>query len=76
VFAIYFGGIGTLIIADDYDFDFACLHNGLIMAGARVYYTMAKDGVFFAAVNKASVPSWALWAQCFCFGFVSDREIW
>jgi APA family basic amino acid/polyamine antiporter len=51
-----------LIIADDYDFDF-CLHNGLIMAGARVYYTMAKDGVFFKAeLNKASVPAWALWA--------------
>jgi APA family basic amino acid/polyamine antiporter len=28
---------------DDYDFDFAC-NNGLIMAGARVYYTMAQDG--------------------------------
>jgi APA family basic amino acid/polyamine antiporter len=38
------------------------------MAGARVYYTMAKDGVFFkkaAELNKASVPAWALWAQCF-----------
>jgi APA family basic amino acid/polyamine antiporter len=28
---------------------------------------MAKDGVFkkAAVLNKASVPSWALWAQCF-----------
>jgi APA family basic amino acid/polyamine antiporter len=32
--------------SDDYDFDFAC-NNGLIMAGARVYYTMAQDGLFF-----------------------------
>jgi APA family basic amino acid/polyamine antiporter len=45
---------------------FAC-NNGLIMAGARVYYTMATDGLFFkkaAVLNKFSVPSWALWAQC------------
>jgi APA family basic amino acid/polyamine antiporter len=45
---------------------FAC-NNGLIMAGARVYYTMAKDGLFFkkaAHLNESSVPSWALWAQC------------
>ncbi|HSC52391.1 MAG TPA: amino acid permease [Phnomibacter sp.] len=45
---------------------FGC-NNGLIMAGARVYYTMAKDGLFFkkaAVLNKASVPQWALWAQC------------
>jgi amino acid transporter len=31
---------------NDYDFNFAC-NNGLIMTGARVYYTMAQDGVFF-----------------------------
>jgi APA family basic amino acid/polyamine antiporter len=45
---------------------FAC-NNGLIMAGARVYYTMAKDGLFFkkaAELNKSSVPGWALWFQC------------
>ena len=45
---------------------FAC-NNGLIMAGARVYYTMAKDGLFFkkaATLNSFSVPAWALWAQC------------
>jgi APA family basic amino acid/polyamine antiporter len=37
------------------------------MAGARVYYTMAKDGLFFkkaAILNKAGVPAWALWIQC------------
>ena len=63
-----FGDIGTLIIAIMIMIStFAC-NNGLIMAGARVYYTMAKDGLFFkkaANLNKASVPSWALWAQCF-----------
>ncbi len=62
-----FGNIGTLIIAVMIMIStFAC-NNGLIMAGARVYYTMAKDGLFFekaAHLNKASVPAWALWAQC------------
>lgn len=63
-----FGNIGTLIIALMIMIStFAC-NNGLIMAGARVYYTMAQDGLFFkkaSHLNKASVPAWALWAQCF-----------
>ncbi len=63
-----FGNIGTLIIAVMIMIStFAC-NNGLIMAGARVYYTMAKDGLFFkkaAVLNSASVPQWALWAQFF-----------
>ena len=45
---------------------FGC-NNGLILAGARVYYTMAKDGLFFKNVgtlNKHSVPQVALWIQC------------
>ncbi|MGX7667182.1 APC family permease [Flavobacterium pedocola] len=62
-----FGNIGTLIIAVMIMIStFAC-NNGLIMAGARVYYTMAKDGLFFkkaADLNAFSVPAWALWAQC------------
>lgn len=63
-----FGEIGTYIIAIMIMIStFAC-NNGLIMAGARVYYTMAKDGLFFkkaALLNSASVPAWALWMQCF-----------
>lgn len=45
---------------------FGC-NNGLILAGARVYYTMAKDGLFFKLVgklNQNSVPQTALWIQC------------
>lgn len=45
---------------------FGC-NNGLILAGARVYYTMAKDNLFFkkaGELNKNAVPQWALWAQC------------
>ena len=62
-----FGDMGTIIIAVMIMIStFAC-NNGLIMAGARVYYTMAKDGLFFkkaAVLNDASVPAWALWIQC------------
>lgn len=44
---------------------FGC-NNGLIIAGARVYNTMAKDGLFFkkaAGLNKHDVPEFALWMQ-------------
>jgi len=38
----------------------------LVLAGARAYYAMAKDGLFFAragVLNKAHVPGWSLLAQ-------------
>jgi APA family basic amino acid/polyamine antiporter len=41
---------------------FGCI-NGMVLAGARAYYAMAGDGVFFrgaASVNKAHVPGVAL----------------
>ena len=45
---------------------FGC-NNGLILAGARVYYAMAKDGLFFRGVgevNRHNTPWVALWMQC------------
>ncbi|MES2455557.1 MAG: amino acid permease [Bacteroidota bacterium] len=61
-----FGDAGTNIIAVMIMIStFAC-NNGLIMAGARVYYTMANDGLFFkkaASLNRFDVPAWALWIQ-------------
>jgi basic amino acid/polyamine antiporter, APA family len=52
---------------------FGC-SNGLILAGARVYYAMAKDGLFFKKVgtlSTRSVPTAALvfqgvWASLLC----------
>ncbi|MBI5243862.1 MAG: amino acid permease [Elusimicrobia bacterium] len=52
---------------------FGCA-NGLILAGARVYYAMAQDGLFFKRVgslNRSSVPGAALvlqglWAGALC----------
>jgi basic amino acid/polyamine antiporter, APA family len=40
--------------------------NALTLAGARAYYAMAQDGLFFPAagkLNRARVPGWALWLQ-------------
>jgi APA family basic amino acid/polyamine antiporter len=46
---------------------FGCA-NGLILAGARVYYAMAKDGLFFRKVGhldpKHKTPSTSLLVQC------------
>ncbi|OHC87448.1 MAG: amino acid transporter, partial [Sphingobacteriia bacterium RIFOXYD2_FULL_35_12] len=64
---IIFGGIGTYIIAAMIMVSTFGCNNGLILAGARVYYTMAQDGLFFkkaGQLNKNAVPEWALWAQC------------
>lgn len=59
---------------------FGC-NNGLILAGARVYYAMASDGLFFRAagrLNRYAVPGVALvlqgvWASLLCLsGRYSD----
>jgi basic amino acid/polyamine antiporter, APA family len=62
-----FGDAGTYVIAILIMVSTFGCNNGLILAGARVYNTMAKDGLFFkkaANLNKNNVPSFALWAQC------------
>lgn len=45
---------------------FGCL-NGMIFAGARVYYAMARDGLFFAAAGRVNerthTPNHSLWMQ-------------
>lgn len=64
---VIFGNAGTMIIAVMIMISTFGCNNGLVMAGARVYYTMANDGLFFrkaGTLNKAAVPSFALWIQC------------
>jgi APA family basic amino acid/polyamine antiporter len=47
-----FGAAGGLLMAAAIMLSgFGCV-NGLILAGARVYYAMAKDGLFFRSVAK------------------------
>ncbi|MDJ1484846.1 amino acid permease [Cytophagaceae bacterium YF14B1] len=62
-----FGAKGTIIIAVMIMISTFGCNNGLILAGARVYYTMAKDRLFFAkagTLNKHQVPEYSLWLQC------------
>jgi len=64
---VIFGNSGTLVIAALLMVSTFGCNNGLILSGARVYYTMAKDGLFFRQVgllNKNAVPAKALWMQC------------
>src|SRR5882757_3331476 len=46
---------------------FGCA-NGMLLAGARVYYAMSRDGLFFKSVGKLSerskTPVNSLWVQC------------
>ncbi len=61
-------GLGaTLMAAAILISTFGC-NNGLILAGARAYYAMARDGLFFKRVgelNPAKVPSAGLVLQGF-----------
>ncbi len=70
---VIFGNIGTYVIAVMIMISTFGCNNGLILAGARVYYTMAQDGLFFkkaATLNQNAVPAWALWAQCVVAGLL------
>lgn len=64
---ILFGSAGGGIMAAAIMIStFGCL-NGLILAGARVYYAMARDGLFFKQAGdlhpKFNVPVWGLIIQ-------------
>jgi APA family basic amino acid/polyamine antiporter len=62
-----FGRSGTVIIALLIMVSTFGCNNGLIMSGARVYYSMAKDKLFFKQVgtlNQNAVPGFGLWLQC------------
>lgn len=64
---VIFGNIGTYIIAVMIMISTFGCNNGLILSGARVYYSMAKDGLFFKRtgdLNKFGVPQFGLWIQC------------
>ncbi len=68
VMSTIFGTAGRYIIAVIIMISaFGCA-NGMVMAGARVYYKMAKDRLFFrnlAVINrKTKVPVNSLWFQC------------
>ena len=63
---VIFGNTGTIIMAILVMIStFGCI-NGLVLAGARVFQTMAKDGLFFRSAaenNQYDVPGKSLWMQ-------------
>jgi APA family basic amino acid/polyamine antiporter len=62
-----FGSIGARLMAAAILIStFGCV-NGMLLAGARVYYAMSNDGLFFQSAGKLSpttgVPANSLWMQ-------------
>ena len=63
---VMFGSSGATIMAIAILISTFGCNNGLILAGARVYYAMARDGLFFRSagvLNKNRVPAVALVLQ-------------
>jgi basic amino acid/polyamine antiporter, APA family len=63
---VIFGPAGATIMAVAILISTFGCSNGLILAGARVYYAMARDGLFFrraGTLNKHNVPAAALVVQ-------------
>jgi APA family basic amino acid/polyamine antiporter len=61
-----FGEQGAVIMAVAIIISTFGCNNGLILTGARAYYAMARDGLFFRSsgrLNRKHVPAWALVAQ-------------
>jgi basic amino acid/polyamine antiporter, APA family len=64
--SVIFGPVAAVIMAVLIMVSTFGCNNGLILAGARVYYAMARDGLFFRRIgtlNAKSVPGFALAAQ-------------
>jgi APA family basic amino acid/polyamine antiporter len=63
---VIFPGAGATIMAVAIMISTFGCNNGLILAGARLYYAMARDALFFRRVgelNKNHVPAWGLIIQ-------------
>lgn len=62
-----FGGAAAFIMAALIMVSTFGCNNGLVLSGARLFYAMSKDRLFFKKaqeLNTKSVPSFALWLQC------------
>jgi len=62
-----FGNYGAYIMAALIMVSTFGANNGIILSGARVYQTMANDGLFFKKMgtfNKSQAPAFSLWVQC------------
>jgi APA family basic amino acid/polyamine antiporter len=64
---VIFGQTATVVMAILIMISTFGCNNGIILSGARLYYAMAKDGLFMGSasrLNSRGVPSRALWMQC------------
>jgi APA family basic amino acid/polyamine antiporter len=67
VLAAIFGPAGAVLMAVAILVSTFGCNNGLILSGARIYYAMAKDRLFFQSagnVNRHHAPGTALIVQC------------
>jgi APA family basic amino acid/polyamine antiporter len=65
--SVIFGDVAVFLMAALIMISTFGCNNGCIMAGGRLFYAMAADGLFFQkakAINKKGVPGFALWIQC------------
>ena len=63
---VIFSGRGAIVMAVAIMISTFGCNNGLILAGARAYYAMARDGLFFrksGELNSKHVPAWGLIIQ-------------
>ena len=63
---VIFPGLGAIIMAIGIMISTFGCNNGLILAGARAYYAMARDSLFFrraGTLNDRKVPAWGLMLQ-------------
>lgn len=63
---VIFPGLGATIMAVFIMVSTFGCNNGLILAGARAYWAMARDGLFFKSagdLNNKHVPAWGLVIQ-------------
>jgi APA family basic amino acid/polyamine antiporter len=64
---VIFGDAGRTVMAVAILISTFGCNNGLILSGARVYYAMARDGLFFRTVGRVDprhhTPKVALWVQ-------------
>lgn len=64
---VIFGNVATTIMAVLIMISTFGCNNGIILAGARLFYAMGQDKLFFAraaTLNSKGVPAFALWIQC------------
>jgi basic amino acid/polyamine antiporter, APA family len=65
--SVIMGNVGVLLMAGLIMVSTFGCNIGLILSGGRLFYAMAKDGLFFkkaGELNNYEVPEKALWFQC------------